>query len=376
MNKKYTVIQVLPSLESGGVERGTLEVGKFLIKKGHRSIVISSGGRMVNRLINEGSEHVDLSVGKKSLLTIFLIPFLVKFIKKNKVDIVHVRSRFPAWIFFIALKFIPKNRKPSFITTFHGQYSVNTYSAIMAKGDLVIVVSKMIKKYVLSNYKIDREVIRLNYRGIDPADNHLFYNPSKVWLEKWHTRYPFIKNKIVITLPARITRWKGQEDFIDLIAKLKVVFPNIHGLVVGETKKGKEYFLDELRNKANNLGVIKDITFTGHRSDIKNIMAISKIVFSLSKQPEAFGRVSLESLSMGIPVIAYSHGGVKEQLQKLLPSGLVTLNNKALLFQKAKDFILNPPVLQKNTYFLLDNMLKNTLNIYIEAQEKINKESN
>jgi len=129
--------------------------------------------------------------------------------------------------------------------------------------------------------------------------------------------------------------------------------------------------LDELRNRANNLGVVKDITFTGHRSDLKNIMAISKIVFSLSKQPEAFGRVSLESLSMGIPVIAYSHGGVKEQLQKLL-----TLNNKELLLQKAKDFILNSPIPQKNSYFLLDNMLKNTLNIYIEAKEKINKESN
>ena len=165
-------------------------------------------------------------------------------------------------------------------------------------------------------------------------------------------------------MPARITRWKGQEDFISLILKLKDDFPDIHGLIVGDTQKGKKKFLKSLRAKVKLNNLLDNITFTGHKGDIKEIMLISKIVFSLSKEPEAFGRVSLEALSLGIPVIAYSHGGVEEQLKKILPSGLVTKNSNQLLYEKTKKFLIKPPIPKKNNYFLLKNMLENTLNIY------------
>ena len=154
-SKKMTIVQVLPALNSGGVERGTLEISKYLVSKKHRSIVISQGGRMKEKLVLEGGEHIELPIGKKSLLTLRLIPKIIKILRKNKVDILHVRSRFPAWICLIAIKFMQNKKKPSIVTTFHGPYSINSYSSIMAKGDVVIAVSKMIKTYILKNYKIN-----------------------------------------------------------------------------------------------------------------------------------------------------------------------------------------------------------------------------
>ncbi len=362
--KNITVLQVLPALDSGGVEKGTLEVAKFLVEKGHRSIVISKGGRLLKQLIRSGSEHLKLDIGKKSLLTLKYIPALIKFIKINNIDIIHVRSRFPAWIIYFTLKFISKKIRPVLITTVHGPYSINYYSSIMTKGDLVIAVSEMIKKYILDNYKVQRKRLYLNFRGIDARNYNHNQTVSKKWRSSWYKEYPNTKNKILITLPARITRWKGQEDFIRLILRLKNDFPEIHGLIVGDTQKGKTNFLRSLRERVKLNNLSDNITFTGHRGDIKEIMLISKIVFSLSNQPEAFGRVSLEALSLGIPVIAYSHGGVEEQLKNILPSGLVTKNNKQSLYEKTKIFLIKPPTPKKNNYFLLKNMLEKTLKIY------------
>ena len=364
IKKNITVLQVLPALESGGVEKGTLEVAKFLVENDHRSIVISNGGRLLKQLTENGSEHLKLDIGKKSLLTLKYIPVLIKFIKINNIDIIHVRSRFPAWIIYFTLKFISKKIRPVLITTVHGPYSTNYYSSIMAKGDLVIAISEMIKKYVLDNYKVHRKKLYLNFRGIDARNYNHNQTVSSKWRSSWYKEYPNTKNKILITLPARITRWKGQEDFISLILKLKNDFPEIHGLIVGDTQKGKINFFRSLRDKVKLNNLSDNITFTGHRGDIKEIMLISKIVFSLSNQPEAFGRVSLEALSLGIPVIAYSHGGVEEQLKNILPSGLVTKNNKQLLYEKTKIFLTKPPTPKKNNDFLLKNMLEKTLKIY------------
>ena len=159
MKKELTVIQVLPSLVSGGVEKGTLEVAKFLVEKGHKSIVISGGGRMVDQLIREGSNHIQWPIGKKSLFTITYLVCLIRLMQKTNVDIIHARSRLPAWIVFIALKLISKKRRPHFITTVHGFNSVSLYSSIMTKGDRVIVVSNAIKSFILKHYNFDKNKI-------------------------------------------------------------------------------------------------------------------------------------------------------------------------------------------------------------------------
>ena len=381
LNKKITILQVLPDLNSGGVERGTLEVNKYLASKGHRTLVVSNGGRMVRELKRDKGEHFKLGVGKKNLFVIFTIFKLINFIKINKIDIVHARSRLPAWVCFFAINFIKKNNRPIFITTVHGPYSVNFYSSIMTKGDKVIVISKMIREYVLKNYNVDRKKLVLNYRGVSDKNFPFNYKPSQKWLKKWHKDFPQTKNKIILTLPGRITRWKGQDDFIIALKEIIKKNPNVHALIVGDKDKNLK-FTKELKAQVAKLGLNQNISFVGNRKDITEIMSISRIVFSLSKEPEAFGRISLESLSLGIPVIAYSHGGVKEQLIKLLPKGLIKVGNIDDVVNLAIRWIRNPPKIKKNNFFTLKKMLQNTLNVYEKAinekretslEKKVNK---
>ena len=329
---------------------------------------------MEKQVIKDKGEHFKLAVGKKNIFIIFTIFKLIKFIKKNDIDIIHARSRLPAWVCYLAICFIKKDNRPIFITTVHGPYSVNFYSSIMTKGEKVIVVSRMIKEYVLKNYKIDEKKIFLNYRGVSTKEFPFNFKTSKIWLHNWYQDYPHTKNKIILTLPARITRWKGHEDFISLVKELTYKYPNIHGLIVGEEKK-KYKFKKELMLKINELKLAEHITFVGHRKDIREVMSISKVVFSLSKEPEAFGRVSLESLSIGVPVIGYSHGGVKEQLRRLLPGGLVKVGNINEAIQLTIQYISKPPIIKKNNFFTLENMLQNTIRVYeraIEERKRLN----
>lgn len=365
--RKLTVVQILPALESGGVERGTLEVGKHLVEHGHRSIVISAGGRLVEQLQREGSRHVAWDIGRKSLWTLRLIPRLRRFLRDNRVDILHARSRMPAWIGYLAWRGMDPKTRPHFVTTVHGPYSVNTYSAVMTKGERVIVISKMIRDYVLSNYPgVDAGKLRLIYRGVDPGHFRHGYRPPDAWLADWYRQFPHTRGKRLITLPARITRWKGQEDFIELLAQIKDHAPEAHGLIVGETKPGKEHFLEQLQARAADLGVADRVTFTGHRSDLREVMAISDIVLSLSREPEAFGRTTIEALGLGVPVIAYDHGGVGEQLATILPAGAIPVGAIEPAARLVQAWLAAPPPVPETHAFTLHNMLSATLALYCE----------
>ena len=363
-SKKLTIVQILPALNSGGVERGTLEISKYLVSKNYRSIVISKGGRMTDKLVQEGGEHIELPIGKKSFLTLKIIPKLITILSKNNVDLIHIRSRFPAWICFIALKFMPHKIRPSIVTTFHGPYSINSYSTIMAKGDAIIAVSKMIKSYILKNYKIDSKKIFLNYRGVDEKEFPYLFKPSKSWIRKWEKDNPKLNNRILLTLPARVTRWKGQIDFLNIIKVLSKENPDIHGLIVGDVAVNKLNFLKELKDLAIKFDIKDNISFIGHRSDLREIMSISKIVFSLSNEPEAFGRTTIESLKIGVPVIGYSHGGVGEQLKEVFPEGIINKDDISAAVNLCKKWIKNTPKVSKTDLFSLKNMQSNTLKIY------------
>lgn len=371
MSRQLTIVQVLPALESGGVERGTLEVGRYLAAEGHRSIVISAGGRLVDQLRAEGSEHIDWDIGCKSLLSLRYIVRLKKFLRDNRVDILHVRSRFPAWICYLTWKGMDPVTRPRLITTVHGQYSVSRYSRIMTCGERVIVVSNMIRDYVLKHYPIAPEKLSLNYRGIDPERYRHGYQPDPAWLSLWYRTHPETRGKKLITMPGRITRWKGQLDFIELIAQVRPAYPDIHGLIVGETKPGKEAFLAELQAKVHDLGLQNHISFTGHRSDIREVMAISSIVMSLSHQPEAFGRTTLEALGLGIPVIAYAHGGVDEQLAEILPEGRIQPRDIAAVVDRTRQWLKMAPTVPSEHPFQLHTMLENTLSVYRDALQQV-----
>ncbi len=362
---RLTVVQTLPDLEAGGVERGTLEVAAELVKRGHRSIVISSGGRLVDQLVNNGTEHITMPIGRKSPLTLKYIPELRELLVKEKVNILHARSRFPAWISYLAWKHLPLKNRPRFITTFHGPYSVNAYSRIMVKGEFVIAVSEYIRRYILENFpETDEKKIEVIPRGVDPDQYPWGFKPDPVWLDKWESRHTDIQDKFIIALPGRVTRRKGHEDFINIISTLASSNMPVHGLIIGGPHSGKERFFEQIQNKVKSARLENHITFLGHRNDIREILSISNIVLSLSKAPEAFGRTVLEALSLGKPVIAYDIGGATEILKEIFPVGIVPHNQPESVTAKIREFIQQPPAVPAYCPFTLEQMLGKTIRLY------------
>ena len=246
------VLQLLPELNAGGVETGTLEIARSLVQAGHESIVISAGGRLVKSLKADGIRHISLPIHKKRLGSLRQVKTLRAFFEAEKPDVLHLRSRLPAWLARLALRKMSPQTRPRLVSTVHGFYSVNAYSKIMTCGEVVICVSNSVKNYILKNY-------------------------------------PNVPEK-----------------------KLAVI----------------------------------------HRGDLREIMAVSDAVVSCAAKPETFGRVTLEALSMGIPVAGYDHGGVREQLNALLPVGKVPVGDIATMAQMLTAWQKNPPVPKKKTLSL------------------------
>lgn len=368
--KSIKVIQLVPELNSGGVERGTLELGKFLSEKKHESIVISNGGTMVSRLKSEGSRHIQMPVHKKSLLSLIQIPRIRKLFTEEKPDIVHARSRVPAWISYLALKSLALEFKPKFITTVHGFYSVNFYSEVMIRGDQVICVSNSAKDYARKNYStFDEKNTTVIHRGVDVDFFNRDFRPARDWIQNWETYHTCFKGKFLVLLPGRITRWKGQLDFIKVISALRKQGYPVHGLLVGDAHPKKIKFKKEVLNSIQASGYSTDFTLLGNRSDLREIMAVSDAVVSCSTDPEAFGRVSLEALSLGTPVVGYAHGGVKEQLEVLCPSGMVNVGDTETMCDKLALWMNETPVIPKNEKFTLPSVLEKTLSVY--SKERI-----
>ena len=330
--RNLKIIQLVPELNSGGVERGTLELGKYLCALGHESIIISNGGILVEQLLSEGSRHIKIPIHRKNPCSLLQVLKLRRLFLREKPDIVHARSRVPAWVCFLALSAIPKHLRPRFITTVHGFYSVNPYSDIMTKGDAVICVSQSIREYVLRNYpKVQEEKLVVIHRGIEHEEYPHGYTPSSEWLRKWNDDFPEAKNKKLILLPGRISRLKGHETFIKLIAKLPADF---QGIIAGDTHPKKHSYEKELHHLLVKSGLKDRITFVGKRDDLKEVYAVSLATLSLSEKPESFGRTVLEALAIGCPVIGYNEGGVGEILSKCFPFGLINRGEVEVLKQK------------------------------------------
>ena len=359
------VIQILPELNAGGVERGILEVGKYLVDQGHESIVISNGGRLVAQLKAEGSRHITLPVNKKRLCSLKQVRVLRRFLEKERPDILHLRSRLPAWLAYLAWRRMNPITRPRLITTVHGFYSVNAYSKIMTRGEHVICVSNSVKDYVLKNYPdVQKNKLTVIHRGVDPVMFPHGFKPTPEWLEIWHQQYPQLESKYVVTLAGRITRWKGQLDFIKVIAGLKERKIPVHGLIVGEPHSKKLEFLEEVKSAISVAGVENNITLVGHRSDLREVMAVSDVIISCSTDPEAFGRVTMEALAIGKPVAAYAHGGVGEQLDAMLPEGKIKVGDidaMGTLLEKWEQEKCNP---KQTVVFELEQMLRKTIEVY------------
>ena len=366
-----TVLQTLPALETGGVERGTVDVAAELARRGHRSLVMSSGGVLTAELRTGGSSHYDWPIGRKSPSTLLLAARLRRFLKEEKVDVLHARSRLPAWVCYLAWKNMPAQDRPVFITSVHGPYRVGSYSAIMTRGQKVIAISRYIHDYIMTNYpQVDPGKITIIQRGVDPGRYPDGHRPPAQWLARWRADWPQLEGKSLITLPGRITRWKGHTDFIDIVGRLKQAGTRVHGLVAGGAEPRREKFLKELMHSVKRRGLGDDISFLGQRDDLREILSVSDVVLSLASVPEAFGRTALEASSLGRPVVAYAHGGAEEVLEVLQPDGLVEPGNTAAAAGKIRDFLVARPHIAPNLDFTLERMLDKTLALYEQACER------
>jgi len=362
---RLSVAQLIPALNGGGVERGTLEVARELVRCGHRSVVISAGGRLVPQLVDEGSQHLAWPLGVKSPLTLRWVWPLRRWLAEQRIDILHARSRLPAWAGWLAWRGMDPMTRPRFVTTVHGLYSVSRYSAIMTRGERVIAVSETIRDYLQRHYpRLPAERIQVIPRGVDPAAFPYGYQPASKWLAEWYQRYPQLRNAQVLTLPGRLSRLKGHEEFIKLINELRVRGLPVYGLIAGGVEPGRQRYADQLQYQVQTRGLNDAILFAGHRADMREIYATSTLVLSLSAQPESFGRTVLEALSLGIPVAGYDHGGVGEILHRLYPAGLTPPGDLRSLMERVIALLTAAPPVPMEPVFTLQSMLDETLALY------------
>lgn len=367
MTRRLKIVQLLPQLNSGGDERGTLEINRALVAEGHESLVVSGGGRMTEQLEAEGGRHIRMQIWRKSPLTLTRVRRLRRLIIEEKPDLLHVRSRIPAWVTWLAWKRLPVDARPVLLSTAHGMNKPNSYSRIMVRTEHVIAVSETCRDYLLKSYPdLSADRITVIHRGVSPEEFPYGYQASPSWVEQWYRTYPELRGRFVVCVPGRVTRFKGHPDFLDALALVRAKNPNAHGLIAGGEDPRRKRYSRELRERIRSLGLEGHVTFTGHRTDVRDVLSVSDVVVSTSVQPpESFGRAVLESVRLGRITLGYAHGGVGEVLSTVYPEGRVTLRDIRGLadgIEAAAAGRLNPPA--PNTHFLLSTMQEKELALY------------
>ena len=358
------IVQLLPELNEGGVERGTMELSRELVKLGHESIVISAGGKLQEQIEQDGGKHITFDLCSKNPFTApSRIIKLRNLLKDLQPDILHARSRVPAWLTYLANK---KSGIP-FVTTVHGFNSVSAYSKIMSMGDKVICVSGAIKSYIQKHYQTEEEKITVIPRGIDLEK----FNPEnldKEFIENFTKEYT-LEDKQIITTVGRITQLKDHQTFIRAIASVKQNSVNVVGLIVGGVREDKQAYFHSLESLVKELGLDDNIIFTGSQSKVAEIYALSNVVISSSKKPESFGRSVAEALALNTPVVATGHGGVLDIIVEgengfFYPVG----ESEALAecIEQCGHLEFNGYNYIKNN-FSLEQMVENTMKVYREA---------
>ena len=305
-----TILQVVPALVAGGVERGTVDVAAAIVQGGGNAIVASAGGPMVHELERAGARHITLPLAAKMPWSIRRNARLLEdLIRAENVDIVHARSRAPAWS---ALRAARRTARP-FITTFHGVYNFNSrlkhwYNSVMARGDRVIATSHYIAQHIIENYGVDPSRIRLIHRGVDVQMlDPRAVKPERVIALARDWRLP--DGVPVIMLPGRVTRWKGHRVLLQALARLGR--RDVICLIVGPEDKRSRY-RRELEALVAALGLNGLVRFVGMCRDMPSAYMLADVVVSASTDAEGFGRIAAEASAMGRPVVATDHGGARE----------------------------------------------------------------
>ena len=336
--QKPVVLQVLPELEMGGVEIGTIEIASGLQKRGIKNYVASQGGRLVYDLDRLKVEHLTLPLKTKNIFKMRKnANELAKFIKEKGINIVHARSRAPAWSAYWAAK----KAGVHYMTTFHGTYGLGPwglkklYNRVMTYGEKVIAISEHIKRHILANYKVSEDKIRLVHRCVNTEK----FSPDAVTQERIINTvrdYNIPDDKKVLLLGGRITRWKGQHLLIEALSKVKN--QNYYCIIAGD-EQGREEYVNELKKMIQKFGLENRVAIFGKVLDMPALMMVSNVILSTAIEPEAFGRIAIEGQAMGKIVVASNHGGSLDSIVDGV-TGKLFYNNNAASLAEAIDWAL------------------------------------
>jgi len=374
MQEKPNILQVIPTLNISGAEQGCFDVANYLTKNGFTSNIITSSGYRIEQLEKNGSIVNRIPVHSKNPLTMIINIFrIIKIVKKNNINIIHARSRAPAWSCY----FVAKIAKIKFITTFHGTYNFNNkikkfYNSIMIRSDYIIAISEFIHNEIKSKYAYSKKNLSVISRGIDIE----YLDPSKTDYKKVKKiiKDHDIKNdSIKLVLPGRVSGWKGHNVAIEAMAHLKDKSSNDFELIfVGPADNFK--LKNNLLQKISELKLENCVKFVGPSKEMNLVYSLADIVLSCSTDPEAFGRIPVEAQAMGKVIIASNHGGHTETIINGLSGFLYSpLNSEELanLIIKtiSSEIYLEDQYRIKRRQIILDkftdlNMCKKTLEVY------------
>lgn len=368
------VMQIIPELGPGGAEQGCIDIADSLVKGGAISIVASNNGSRLHDLARTKATHINLPVHSKNPFVMWQnIHRIRRIIKEHKVDIVHVRSRAPAWS---ALKAC-EGTDAQFMTTCHAPYNFHNktkkfYNSAMAKGKRVIAISHYVAQYLHDNYDLDERTIRLIPRGI-PIDR---FHPSLVTSErlvKLTKEWRIPEGQNIVMLPGRLTRWKGHHDLIEALAILKR--KDTFGLIIG-SDQGRTEYRQELEDLIRERGLESHIRMVDHCSDMPAAYMLATVAVCPSTDPEGFGRIPVEAQAMGRPIVATNHGGATETVlhgetgwlvPPSNPQKLAEALNEALALTPEQRNILATRAMQHvHENFTKELMATRTLDVYAE----------
>ena len=305
------VLQVLPALGGGGVERGTVEMAEAIVEAGGTALVASAGGRLAQAVEQAGGRNLTLPLDTKNPWRIWRnADLLEQVIRREHVDVIHARSRAPGWSAWLAAR----RTGAHFVTTYHGAYGEDLpgkrrYNAVMARGERVIAISRFVAALIMQRHGVDPGCIRIIPRGVDPAA----FDPAAVAPERLHRladQWRLPDGRKVVMLPGRLTGWKGQTVLIDALARIGR--RDVVGVLVGAAQ-GRHRYARKLEQRAASLGV--DVRLVGDCTDMPAALLLADAVVNASIRPEAFGRVVIEAQSMARPIIAADHGGAVETVE-------------------------------------------------------------
>lgn len=338
--RNLTVLQALPSLITGGVERGTIEITQAIVKAGGTALVVSAGGRLVTAIERAGGRHITLPLTSKNPLAIWRnADVLATIIRAERVAIVHARSRAPAWSAWLACR----RTRAHFVTTYHGTYNEDLpfkrrYNAVMARGECVIAASRFIAKLIAERHAVDPGRIRVIPRGVDP----FVFDPNATSGERvmrlvraW--RLP--EGAPVVLLPGRLTQWKGQGVLLEAIARM--ARRDVCCVLVG-AEQGRARYTARLVKRAEALGIAERLRLAGECDDMPAALMLADIVVHASTQPEAFGRVVIEAQAMARPVLAADLGGPVETVEHGVTGWRVPAGDAATLAEAIEAVLALP----------------------------------